>query len=383
MNPRLSLYRALARLPRPRTYLGKFLLTAFLGVHVPLIAVVGYVAVRSQQWEDALPMLLVALVATLVGTLATMYVQGRLLAPVLETSRALNDYVEERIIPALPTEFSDEAGRLMKDAQGCVTHLADLLQLKNDLLATMSHDARSPLTTIMFANDMSLAALNDPSPDLRELREMNEIIRCSARRQLELMNDMMTLARADSGNIQVERGEVAAGELVRRAVENARLQAGQKGLRLVLAPGTGDDLRLEIDPSKTEQVLSNLIHNAIKFTPRGGRVVVAVGADDHAVVFSVRDTGVGIPEQALRELFQPFSNAQRNGTDREAGTGLGLWICKTFVELQGGRVEVESAIGEGSTFRVSFPREAVIAGEKGLEPHGHFPSPMPAFAHSS
>ena len=145
MTPKLSLYRALSRLPRPRTYLGKFLLTAFLGVHVPLIAVVCYVTARSQQWEGALPILLVALAATLVGTLATMYVQGRLLAPVLETSRALNDYVEQKILPALPTGFSDEAGRLMKDAQGCVIHLADLLQLKKR--SARNHVARCPVAT--------------------------------------------------------------------------------------------------------------------------------------------------------------------------------------------------------------------------------------------
>lgn len=353
MQSSLQLYRSLARLPRPRSYVGKFLLVAFVGVHVPLIAVVSYVAARA-DWSTALPVVVVALAATLAGTLATMYVQGRLLAPILETSRALNRFVEDRTLPALPTGYRDEAGRLMGNAQDCLEHLADLLRLKNDLLATLSHDARSPLTSIQFASEMGRMALAEPAPDRAELEEMFGIIDLAARRQLELMNGILTLARADSGRIAVERGEVRLEELVGRVVELARVQAGRKGVEVRVVESAHPALAL--DASKTEQIVSNLVSNAIKFTPAGGSVEVAVEATEGEMAVRVSDTGMGIPAPLVRSLFTPFSEAQRAGTEKEAGTGLGLWICKTFSELQGGRIEVESEAGRGTRFRVLFPR---------------------------
>lgn len=360
MRHSFGVYRELSRLPWPKSYLGKFLFSAFVGVHVPLISILGYVVLRSHDWSAALPLLGVGLAATLVGTLATLMVQGRLLAPVLRTSEALDEYVRYKTLPDLPQGFGDEAGILMRNAQECVVHLAELLRLKNDLLAILSHDARSPLTGIIFAGDVSRLTLQDPNPDLGELREMNAIVRESARRQLELMDGMLTLARSDSGVLEVQRRRTDFGELLRGVVRNARLQAEQKGVALELAPGTGSGLKLEVDIQKTEQVIGNLVHNAIKFTPLGGTVVVELRVEEAEVEVCVRDSGIGISEDALMQLFKPFSKAHRGGTDREGGSGLGLWICKTFTELQGGRIGVESVPGEGSRFRVFFPREVAM-----------------------
>jgi signal transduction histidine kinase len=143
MPTNLSVYDKLSRLRWPRSYLGKFLLIAFVGVHVTLSA---------GDWGLALPFLLIALLATLAGALATLLVQGKLLAPLLLTSRAMNDYVHHRARPALPTTYSDEAGLLMRAAQETITHLDELIRLKNQLLAVLSHDTRAPLSTIMMAN---------------------------------------------------------------------------------------------------------------------------------------------------------------------------------------------------------------------------------------
>ncbi len=363
MQSSLRLYGSLAKLPRPRSYLGKFLLVAFLGVHVPLIAVVSFVAARA-DWSAALPVVLVALVATLAGTLATMYVQGRLLAPILVTSVALRRFVEDRTTPALPTGYDDEAGRLMGDAQQCMLHLAQLLRLKNDLLATLSHDARSPLTSIQFASEMGRMALAEPVPDRGELQEMFGIIDLASRRQLELMNGVLTLARADSGRLSIDRGMVRLEEVIGRVAELARIQAEQKGVRVTVEGAESPALAL--DGSKTEQIVSNLVSNAIKFTPPGGSVQVVVEATLDEVGFRVEDSGVGIPARLLPSLFEPFSDAHRAGTSKEAGTGLGLWICKTFSELQGGRIEVQSEEGRGTRFRVLFPR--ATAGAADAEP---------------
>lgn len=351
---KLTTYRALSRLPWPSSYLGKFLLTAFVGVHVPLIAVVCYAVFSLGDLQSVLPVLLVALIATLVGTVATMLVQGQLLAPVLATSRALEAYRAEKRMPELPQEYMDEAGRLMRDAQGCIVHLAELLRLKNDLLAVASHDARSPLTSILFATQMTEMALQDERPDVEELREMNDMVRDAARRQLDLLNGTLTLARADSGRIAVDAAPAELGALLRRAAQAAGPQAQQKGVELRVDIA-GDEVHALVDVAKTEQVLANLIGNAIKFTPRGGEVAVGVEPREGCAAIRVSDTGVGMTDDQLAELFKPFSSAHRQGTEKEPGTGLGLWICRTFAELQGGRVRVDSAPGRGSTFTVELP----------------------------
>ncbi len=354
----LGTYRRLSRLPFPRTYLGKFLLTAFLGVHVPLIAVLAYVALRSGDWSAALPVLGVTLGATLGGTAATLYVQARLLAPVLRTAEALDAYVARRELPSLPTGFGDEAGRLMRGARECIEHLDRLVRLRSDLLAVVSHDIRNPLTSISAANDLSRLVLAGPlsEPDVAELREYTDIIRDAARRQLELMNHVLGLARAESGELQVSRETTTPGRLIRRAVDGLRLQARQKGVELAVRESAGDDDRpVELDAAKTEQVLANLAQNALKFTPAGGRVEVGADVAGGGVEFWVRDTGVGIPAESVEHLFQPFSRAHRPGTAAEGGSGLGLWICRTFTEVQGGRLTVQSAPGEGSVFRVALP----------------------------
>jgi signal transduction histidine kinase len=353
----LAIYARLAALSWPRSYVGKFLLTAFLGVHVPLIAIVVYVALGSRDWAAALPVLGVALAATLGGTLATLYVQGRLLAPLLRTSDALQAYLARREVPELPTGYTDEAGSLMRSAQECAEHLDALIRLKGDLLAVLSHDIRSPLTSISAANDLARLELARPVAEMEveELREYTDIIRDAVGRQLALMNDILFLARAESGRVEVSRERAAPAELVRRAVDGVRMQARQKGVELSVAAVPGDDVLVALDVPRTLQVLANLLQNAVKFTPAGGSVAAGAALGGGEVEFQVRDTGVGLRPEDAKHLFQRFSAGQRAGTASEGGSGLGLWICKTFTELQGGRITAEGLPGGGSCFRVRLP----------------------------
>jgi signal transduction histidine kinase len=355
MNDKLNIYRFLSRFRWPQSYLGKFLLTAFLGVHVPLIALVAYVATSTYDWGTALPVLIVAVVATLLGTLATQYIQGKLLAPVLRTSTALDEYVQRRTLPELPPQFSDEAGLLMSNAQVCITHLDGLLRLKNDLLAVLSHDTRLPISTISLASSICLDLLDQPEVDIEELRFMNRKIRDAADRQAEMMNSILMLARAEAGAIAVQREEISPDDLITRTAENIQLQAGKKEIRLEVEHAIPSGMLVMIDTAKTEQVLNNLLTNAIKFTPRGGTVSLNAAIDGGHIEFIVRDSGTGMQPDTLAQLFTPFTRAKQNGTANEKGTGLGLWICKTFTELQGGTISVESAVGTGTEVHVSLP----------------------------
>lgn len=352
---KLNIYRFLSRFSWPKSYLGKFLLTAFLGVHVPLIALVIYVATSTYDWGTAVPVLVVALLATLLGTITTQYVQGRLLAPVLRTSEALEEYVQRRTLPELPPQFTDEAGLLMGNAQVCITHLDGLLRMKNDLLGVLSHDTRLPISTTSLASSICLDILNQPQPDIEELRFMIGKIRDAADRQADMMNSILMLARADAGAIAVQREESAPGDLLRQAASNVQLQADGKGINLVVEDQIPSGMHMMLDTAKTEQVLNNLLTNAIKFTPRGGTITLAGKADGGQIEFTVRDSGIGMDQETQGLLFTPFTRAKRSGTANEKGTGLGLWICKTFTELQGGSIAVDSSVGSGTTMRVSLP----------------------------
>ncbi len=365
MDDKLGIYRTLSGFNWPQSYLGKFLLTAFVGVHVPLIAVIAYVVIAASDWENVLPVLIVALVATLLGTIATQFVQGRLLIPVLKTSRALDDYSKDRTLPDLPPEFPDEAGLLMSNAQTCITSLDELLRLKNNLLAVLSHDTRLPISTISLASSICLDILDSPEVDIDELRFMCGKIQDAADRQAIMMNSILTLARADAGVITVQRNEIAPDDLVRQAADNVRLQANGKGIRLEVTNELPPGMLAMLDMAKTEQVLNNLLTNAIKFTPRGGTVTLGASTDGTSIKFTVHDTGVGMPPDLLAQLFTPFTRAQRTGTAKEKGTGLGLWICKTFIELQGGTIQVKSSTTAGTMMGITLP---ILRSQEALAP---------------
>jgi signal transduction histidine kinase len=358
MATNLSVYDRLSRFRWPRSYVGKFLLVAFVGVHVPLIALVLYVTLSIRDWAAALPFLLVALLATLAGTLATLLILGKLLAPLLLTSRAMNDYVRHRARPELPVTYSDEAGLLMKAAQESITHLDELIRLKNQLLAVLSHDTRAPLSTIMMANATIRDLMNAGVGDPEIFRKMINVIQNAADQQLELMNNILLLARVETGRIEVARKRVLPAEIIERVAANAELQAKQKEVELRVKDRTDRDAVSDLDVAKTEQVLNNLVSNALKFTPSGGWVEIAATANSRAVEFEVRDTGIGMSPEVRAKLFTPFTCAHRTGTADEPGTGLGLWIAKTFTEVQGGSIELESEAGRGTCFRVRLPRYA-------------------------
>jgi signal transduction histidine kinase len=351
----MGIYAAFTKLPRPKSYIGKFLTTAFLGVHVPLIALIVYVSI-GKTWSEALPLLIVALVATLAGTGITLWVQGKLLAPLTETSRALKDYVETRSLPALPTSFSDDAGMLMMNAQRCVTTLDDLLQMKNNLLAVLSHDVRTPLSSIVLGIDMLKIYLEQPAKNAAGIEKVLTHMTASAYYQLDLMNNILSLARSNSGTMEVNTTPTTLDALMETASNNAILQAQAKGIQFESFIEATAATPLSLDVEKTLQIINNLLHNALKFTSTGGTVRLTARCTEQDVEFSVQDSGVGMSTDVMEHLFQRFSLGQRIGTANETGTGLGLWICKTFTEIQGGEITVYSKVGEGTRFTVRLPR---------------------------
>jgi signal transduction histidine kinase len=195
--------------------------------------------------------------------------------------------------------------------------------------------------------------LGDEAGELNEdQRHFLGIVSRNCHRLNRLVDDVLFVGRADSDRLALEPSEVDVAELARAQVESQQAAAQAKRLELRFDAPDGVP-EITGDATRLTQVLDNLLTNAIKFTPAGGTVTVAVTADDDRIRISVRDTGLGIPADEVPRIFERFFRAST--TTAVAGTGLGLPIAQTIVEAHGGAISVESDVGKGTTFSVDLP----------------------------
>lgn len=340
------MYSVLSKLPFPRSYVGKFLIVSFIGIHIPLIGIVVYILLSADiDFANNIPILIVGTLATLGGTALTLWIQYQLLSPIRQSISALRNYRNRRALPDLPIHFQDEAGELMRNTQLTLTEQAELIRHKQDLLSVLSHDIRVYVSgALMIADDISQL------DDLNEIRDLATYLKQSAQKQMTLMNNIMAYTEVSSGWVQANRSYQTVGVILDDLTMNMKPHAASKGIRFEVTSGLPAEYTLHIDIPKTEQILNNLIHNAIKFTDPGGSVSIHVQMDGDHVRFDVSDTGIGMSKADLDALFGTIRPESRRGTKNEKGTGIGIWICRRFAEAQDGTLTATSEIGKGSTF---------------------------------
>jgi PAS domain S-box-containing protein len=222
---------------------------------------------------------------------------------------------------------------------------------KADFLAVMSHELRTPLAAIMGYAELLQMGIPIPIPE-DAVRQV-ERIDAAARHQLQLIEEILTFSRLSAGEevVRPERVDVAAS--IRDAVDFIRPAAERKGLTLRMElPEPGCEI--ESDASKVRQVLVNLLFNAVQFT-RAGTIEIRLTAEPNEVLIAVRDTGIGIAEEHLRKIFDPFWQVRQSSTREVGGTGLGLTVAQRIAEILGGRIAVLSELDRGSTFTVRLP----------------------------
>jgi signal transduction histidine kinase len=224
-------------------------------------------------------------------------------------------------------------------------------RLKDEFVALISHDLRTPLTSIMGYVELALEEVGPPLDD--ERRGYLEVVSRSSDRLLRLVDDLLFVARLQAGRLVLTRSQLDLAVIAAQAVEEARPRAEGKQLTLAFS-GEGEPM-LEGDKGRLFQLLDNLVSNAIKFTPEGGRIDVRVRGNNNGAMLEVSDTGIGLGPGESEQVFERFFRSSRAVAQQVPGTGLGLFISRAIVEAHGGTIAVSSRDGGGTTFRITLP----------------------------
>jgi PAS domain S-box-containing protein len=236
-------------------------------------------------------------------------------------------------------------------------------RLKDEFLATLSHELRTPLSAILGWTQILLRAESSKGPD--EQKRAIEVIDRNARAQVKLIDDLLDLSRIMTGKLRLDLHQVSFASVIEAAVDSARPSADVKGIRLKAILGSSSQDIVSADSARLQQVVWNLLTNAIKFTPKGGQVQVLLQRVNSHLELSVSDTGIGIPANYLPHVFDRFSQKDSSTTRAFGGLGLGLAICRQLVELHGGVIRVASqGEGKGATFSVQLPLSIVQLGDQ-------------------
>lgn len=315
---------------------------------------------RVIQYNNALKEMLYA-GTELVGKTALQVVRSQeLSSAVMRACReGQTTKLELTVEGVRPRTLNVQVSPLGRDLQGSaavfqdVTELQRLEKVRKDFVANVSHELRTPITAIRgYAETLKAGALADQS----NAPKMVDIIHRQSERLSELVEDLLELSRIDAKQIQLAKVPIDLEQAAHRASEAVRPKAEGKNIAIEIA--VPEDLVAIADARALEQVLLNLLDNAVKYTGHGGRVKVTGKRRGNDVEIAVRDTGAGIEPRHLPRVFERFYRVDKGRSRELGGTGLGLSIVKNLVNLMQGEVWVESTPGEGSTFFVELPGDS-------------------------
>lgn len=263
--------------------------------------------------------------------------------------------IGDRFVRFAFAAFADEAG----PRGGVITVLQDITEeqrlenMRREFVANVSHELRTPLTSVKSYTETLLdGAVEDQEVTLRFLHVIND----ETDRMVRLVKDLLLLSQHDNG-LQLTLAPIDPEEITRVCIERLRRAAEEKQQTLTQErlPGLPDPLRIRGDRDRLEQLLLNIVGNAIKYTPARGAVTVSLAPENEGLSIRVRDTGIGIPEKDIDRIFERFYRVDKARSRQMGGTGLGLAIAKEIALLHGGTIHAQSKVGEGSVISVRFP----------------------------
>ena len=305
--------------------------------------------------------------------------QGTITAPILDVARVSREVVDKRdYSQRVRKTTEDEVGELVDAFNAMIAEvgrrtaeLRDADQRKDEFLATLAHELRNPLAPIRNALEILKLVGHDPEKALKA-REMMER---QISQMVRLVDDLLDVSRITTGKLAVRKSVIDLAEPLQDAIETVRpfIQARDHRLEVSLA---AEPIAVEGDRTRLAQVFSNLLNNAAKYTPPGGRIELFLGRDNYHAIVRVRDNGIGLAPESKAKIFDMFMQVDRSLERSQAGLGVGLTLARRLVQLHEGSLDVDSAgVGQGSEFTVRIPIAlGRIEGDAGAPQEGHAPA---------
>ncbi len=347
----MKLYRKLSQISfLKKSYAFKFLFVAFIGIHIPLIGILFFILFFEHKVSPT-SVLIFSLIMTLFATAATLWVLNKLIKPIATASKALDDYRGSRKMPALPTEYIDEAGLLLCNIQESINEAETFINEKQDLVYMLSHDLKN-----FAGNPQGLAKLIISENPSESVKNLAELICESTELQFRYIENFIKLLKEQDEIVKVsqESKTVLFSNIVPFINEQVEQRLLDKNVRLDLVLDC-EKANLKIDEGLLIQVLVNLISNAVKFSYFDSEIKVRIFSENAKLIVTVKDNGMGFDKNQIEELFKKFTKMSRLGTANEGSTGIGLYLCKKIIERNKGRLTASSeGKNKGAEFRIEF-----------------------------
>ncbi|MBC8111352.1 MAG: HAMP domain-containing histidine kinase [Verrucomicrobia bacterium] len=346
----MKLYHFLCQLPFLKHYAFKFLFVAFVGIHIPLMGLVIWVA--SDNAFSIEKVLWTTLVLTLLATSITLYFLNSLISPLLLVNKTLQVYSQSREIIPLPQTYQDEIGYLMKTTQNSLTKTENLLQEKNDLMYLLSHDLKNQIIVPAQLADLILS--EKPAEPIATFTKQ---IMLATNRQTEFLHQLINFLRYEDGLVSAaNHKETVSLSSLYQEVETqlqTKLMVKQVSVACVCKP---ENLAVHVKKDLFKEVLVNLVDNAIKFSYPGSAISINGHMLDDQVVIKITDPGIGFEKENAEKLFDKFTTMGRPGTANESTTGIGLYLSRKIIEQHQGTLTAQSeGKDKGATFTIFLP----------------------------
>jgi signal transduction histidine kinase len=296
-------------------------------------------------------LLLSGLGAFLMAIGVTFVISKQLSRPLIQMEMATRRIAKGDLETRVNAASNDEIGSLAVAINDLAKELQRYRDTRSEFFANISHELRTPITYLEgYADVLSQGLVEDEI----EKKKYLDIISQEAKRLARLVHDLFELSKMEEGKIDLKLESIAFSQLIHQVVRKVELKIKEKGLELIekMLPNCtiiGDSVRIE-------QIVLNLLDNAIRYTPTGS-VVISLSEENKNILFCIEDAGIGIPEEELPYIFERFYRVEKSRSRQFGGTGLGLSIVKKLVELQGGTIAVISSLGQGTRFEIRFPSQ--------------------------
>jgi len=300
----------------------------------------------------------VAVVMLIIGFIGAIIIAQMMTKPIKQMAKGAELIGQGKLDTTIAVKSKDELGSLARDLNKMSRQLKEIDQMKSDFVTSVTHELRSPLTSLTMYIDLFLKGgageLNDKAKKFLTIMER------SNNRLSRFIDDLLDMAKIERGKMEIKKEPLGILPIVSETVQLMKPQADEKDIEITM--DISDNLPLVfVDGDRTRQIITNLLSNSIKFTPEKGKVSIKIQDEGEHVQVSISDTGIGIPPEQINRIFDKFEQVRevRERVKGPKGTGLGLAIVKSLVEAQGGKIWVESEVDKGSTFYFTLPKQTM------------------------